>query len=222
MTVTIQWMERWFDTFNAEYFDARLPRPAFALSRARTRLGQMACKQGRVGRGVKRYDFRISITTYYDMTERQAQCVLLHEMIHYVIAYTGLRDSAPHGVVFRGMADALNRRYGWDIRVTTSARDWRLSPPSVQREQARSPRRRLVLALSMTDGKYFLSCVNPRYAHALSVRLRGLEEVRSQRWYTTTESYFDSFPDVRSLRGRRISHADFDRLCHVLTPVDKV
>jgi len=36
-------------------------------------------------------------------------------MIHYSIAYTGLKDTAPHGVVFRGMADAMNKKYGWDI-----------------------------------------------------------------------------------------------------------
>ena len=45
MIVTVEWMERWFETFNSSYFDAQLPLPVMALSRARTRLGQMAFKR---------------------------------------------------------------------------------------------------------------------------------------------------------------------------------
>ena len=45
MIVTVEWMERWFETFNISYFDAQLPLPVMALSRARTRLGQMAFKR---------------------------------------------------------------------------------------------------------------------------------------------------------------------------------
>lgn len=116
MIVTVEWMERWFETFNISYFDAQLPLPVMALSRARTRLGQMAFKRVSRWGKVRLYDFKISMTTYYDMTDRQAKSVLLHEMIHYVIAYTGLRDTSSHGVVFRGMMDNLNRKYGWDIR----------------------------------------------------------------------------------------------------------
>ncbi len=54
--------------------------------------------------------FKLSMSTYYDMTDKQAKSVLLHEMIHYIIGYTGLKDTASHGVVFRGMMDKLNRK----------------------------------------------------------------------------------------------------------------
>ncbi len=219
MIVTIAWMASHFDRYNAEFFDARLPHPEFALSRARTRLGQMSCKRAvRWGRA-HLYDFRIAMTTYYDMTERQAQNVLLHEMIHYVITYTGLKDTSAHGVVFRGMAANLNRKYGWNIQATTTTRGWKVSDAVREKRQAAVSRPVLVLAVCMTDGKYFLSRVNPRYARSLTSRLRASAEVSSYHWYTTEDTYFDSYPEVRSLRGRRISRSDFEGLAGILTPV---
>lgn len=219
MIVTVVWMAAHFDRFNAEYFDARLPRPEFVLSRARTRLGQMSCKRAvRWGR-VHLYDFRIAMTTYYDMTERQAQNVLLHEMIHYVITYTGLKDTSSHGVVFRGMADNLNRKYGWNIQTATSTRGWKVSGAVRERQQAAVRRPVLVLAVCMADGKHYLSRVNPSYASSITAQLRSASEVSSYRWYTTEDTFFDSYPEVRSLRGRRISRSDFERLAAILTPV---
>lgn len=75
----------------------------------------------------KLYDFKLSMSTYYDMTDKQAKSVLLHEMIHYIIGYTGLKDTSAHGVVFKGLMDKLNSQYGWDIRVSTSTKGWKVS-----------------------------------------------------------------------------------------------
>ena len=147
MIVTVEWMERWFETFNSSYFDAQLPLPVMALSRARTRLGQMAFKRASRWGKVRLYDFKISMTTYYDMTDRQAKSVLLHEMIHYAIAYTGLRDTSSHGVVFRGMMDNLNRKYGWDIRVMTSTKGWKVSEQVKAKQTLRGPQTYLMLAI---------------------------------------------------------------------------
>ena len=39
----------------------------------------------------KFYDFSISVSNYYKLTTEQIDDVLIHEMIHYSIAYTGLK-----------------------------------------------------------------------------------------------------------------------------------
>lgn len=216
MIVTTAWMEEWFERFNHEYFDGKLPLPLLALSRAKTRLGQMAFKNATRWGRTRRYDFKISMTTYYDMTDMQAKCVLLHEMIHYVIAYTGLRDTSSHGVVFRGMADNLNRKYGWDIRVMTSTKGWKLSDSAKAKRSSDKPQNYLMLAVEMVDGKHFLSRVNPSFARSINSKVSRLKEVKSYRWYTTQEPYFEDYPQVRSLRGRRISRSDFESLEKVL------
>ena len=213
-------MEEWFKRFDQEYFGGKLPLPELGLTRAKTRLGQLAFKRSSRWGRTKLYDFKLSMSTYYDMTDKQAKCVLLHEMIHYIIGYTGLKDTAPHGVVFRGMMDSLNRKYGWDIRVMTSTKGWKVSETVVARKKAAGPQTYLILAVELKDGKHFLSRVSPRFARSLERQLLTAKEVSSYGWYTTQESYFADFPQVRSLRGRRITKGDFEKLRNVLTPFD--
>lgn len=220
MIVTIDWMEEWFKRFNQEYFGGKLPLPELALTRAKTRLGQLAFKRASRWGRTKLYDFKLSMSTYYDMTEQQAKSVLLHEMIHYIIGYTGLKDTSPHGVVFRGMMGNLNRKYGWDIRVMTSTKGWKVSEQVAEKKKAKGPQTYLMLAIELKDGKFYLSRVNPGFARRIEKQLPMVRELRSHRWYTTQESYFEDYPQVRSLRGRRITKGDFEKLQNVLSPFE--
>lgn len=220
MIVTIDWMEEWFKRFDQEYFGGKLPLPELALTRAKTRLGQLAFKRASRWGRTKLYDFKLSMSTYYDMTEQQAKSVLLHEMIHYIIGYTGLKDTSPHGVVFRGMMDNLNRKDGWDIRVMTSTKGWKVSEQVAEKKKAKGPQTYLMLAIELKDGKFYLSRVNPGFARRIEKQLPMVRELRSHRWYTTQESYFEDYPQVRSLRGRRITKGDFEKLQNVLSPFE--
>ena len=220
MIVTVEWMEEWFRRFDHDYFGGKLPVPELGLTRAKTRLGQLAYKRATRWGRTKLYDFKLSMSTYDDMTDRQAKSVLLHEMIHYIIGFTGLKDTAPHGIVFRGMMDNLNRKYGWDIRVMTSTKDWKVSERVEERQKAKGPQTYLMLAIEMQDGKHYLSRVNPSFARRIESKLVLVRELRSHRWYTTQEPYFEDYPQVRSLRGRRISKSDFEKLRNVLTPFE--
>ena len=220
MIVTIDWMEEWFKRFDQEYFGGKLPLPELSLTRAKTRLGQLAFKRASRWGRTKLYDFKLSMSTYYDMTEQQAKSVLLHEMIHYIIGYTGLKDTSPHGVVFRGMMDNLNRKYGWDIRVMTSTKGWKVSERVAEKKKAKGPQTYLMLAIELKDGKFYLSRVNPGFARRIEKQLPMVRELRSHRWYTTQESYFEDYPQVCSLRGRRITKNDFEKLQNVLVPFE--
>ena len=220
MIVTVEWMEEWFRRFDHDYFGGKLPVPELGLTRAKTRLGQLAYKRATRWGRTKLYDFKLSMSTYYDMTDRQAKSVLLHEMIHYIIGFTGLKDTAPHGIVFRGMMDNLNRKYGWDIRVMTSIKGWKVSERVEERQKAKGPQTYLMLAIEMQDGKHYLSRVNPSFARRIESKLSLVRELRSHRWYTTQQSFFEDYPQVRSLRGRRITKSDFDKLRNVLPPFE--
>lgn len=148
-------------------------------------------------------DFKISISDYYIMTADQLEDVMVHEMIHYSIAYTGLRDTAPHGIIFRGMMDAINRRYGRHITVMTSTKGWqsRVEP---------KPSSYLVLGIVMSNGTYFLSSVNPSFAGKLELQIRRVREIAGHQWVRTSNDFFRTFPRVRSLRGRRVTKAEYD------------
>ena len=195
-------MRAWFDTFNRQYFNGELPLPRLALGNSRTRLGSMSCRRRRTLTGWRFSDFAIRLSTYYDCTERELQTVLLHEMIHYYIAYNGISDTSAHGPAFRTLMERLNSCHGWGIKVRTDTRRW---AAAVEQE----PQCRLVLALTMADGKHFLTVVNRRYRDAIECKVRRTRDIASHRWVETSDEYFSDFPAVRSLRARRVSCATF-------------
>lgn len=219
MVVTKQWMEEWFAVFNRDCFSSSLPQPQFRVSHARTRLGQMSCKRRPGLLRTTLTDVTIAVSDYYDMTDMQAKSVLLHEMIHYYIAFNNIRDTSPHGAVFRRMADDLNRRYGWQIHVRENTQGWKPRADAPVRRQRRSSEAFLVLALSTTEGLHFLSRVNPRYAQALERRIRQTAIIRSHGWYLSSDQFFASFPEVRSLRGRRVTAEELEQRCATMTPM---
>lgn len=196
--LTIDYLRQAFEHYNDLIFDGKLPVPKLKWSRAKTRLGQMACKRKMSWGRTKFYDFSISVSNYYKLTTEQIDDVLIHEMIHYTIAYTGLKDTSPHGIVFRGMMDKINRTF--DRHITISMRTRNLQPRIAQQTK-----NFLILAIEMKDGKYFLSSVNPSFARKLSLSLARMHEIAHYAWYQSQDEYFHNMPCVRSLRGKQVS-----------------
>ncbi len=207
-------MSVWFDRFNRDYFQKALPVPAFVLSKGRTQLGKFSCKYAVMHKRPK--ECKIALSTYYEMSERQAANVLLHEMIHYYIAYTGVKDTAPHGEVFCSIANVLNKKYGWKISVSTSTAGWKVAEGSKVRQKRVGVY--LILAAETSDGIYFLSVVTPSYARELDDSLKKSREIRHYAWYISQDSYFSDFPKVRSLRGRRVTAEVFQEKTSAAKP----
>lgn len=200
MQIDIIWLRENFQKLNKLYFDGVLPTPRFRIGRSRTRLGSLSYKKPEVA------SFTLSMSNYYDQTECQFLCVLLHEMIHLSIAASGLKDTSSHGVIFRGMMARLNRE-GWNISVTTPMR----GTPKAYTGSDTIIKNYLVLAIEMKDGKHFLSSVNPRFARKLNTQLKRISAISRFAWYTTNDRQFEDWPKVRSLRGRKVDEAAYKK-----------
>ncbi|WP_455074091.1 SprT-like domain-containing protein [Prevotella fusca] len=196
--LTVDYLRHAFEHYNALIFEGKLPVPKLKWSRAKTRLGQMACKRKISWGRTKFYDYTISVSNYYKLTTEEIDDVLIHEMIHYSIAYTGLKDTSAHGIVFRGMMDKINRTFGRHITISVRTRN-------LQPHMAQQPKDYLILALEMKDGKYYLSSVNPSAARKIATSLARTREIAHCAWYQSQDEYFHGMPRVRSLRGRRVS-----------------
>lgn len=107
-----------FDECNEKYFEGQLPIPMFDLLHSFRTCGYFNCdyEQGWFSRTL--YNFRISMTDYYDFTPKQFEDILVHEMIHYYLAYFGIDKSLSHGWEFKKMAKRLNQAYGLNITKT--------------------------------------------------------------------------------------------------------
>ncbi|WP_455540306.1 SprT-like domain-containing protein [Prevotella fusca] len=196
--LTVDYLRHAFEHYNALIFDGKLPVPKLKWSRAKTRLGQMACKRKISWGRTKFYDYTISVSNYYKLTTEEIDDVLIHEMIHYSIAYTGLKDTSAHGIVFRGMMDKINRTFGRHITISVRTRN-------LQPRMTQQPKGYLILALEMKNGKYYLSSVNPSAARKIATSLARTREIAHYAWYQSQDEYFHGMPCVRSLRGRRVS-----------------
>ena len=103
-----------FDTCNMEYFEGKLLFPQFDLLHSFRTCGYFQyTKGGRLDKTL--YDPTISMTDYYDFTEKQFKDIMCHEMIHYYLAYVGEDRDCHHGKKFKKMAEDLNRKYGLHV-----------------------------------------------------------------------------------------------------------
>lgn len=104
-----------FDTCNMNYFEGKLFFPQFGLLHSFRTCGYFQFSG--YGDG-SIYDPCISITDYYDFTEKQFVDIMCHEMIHYYLAYFGLDVKCRHGKAFKSMANELNTKYGLNVTPT--------------------------------------------------------------------------------------------------------
>lgn len=218
MTLTVDLLQQWFERFNRLYFKTTLPVPPFRLAKARTRLGYMKCVFVKTGPFSKpKRSHSIHISTYYDLSERGYQTVLLHEMIHYYISFHKLKDTSPHGVLFRKMMEQINS-CGWNITVTTNAEGFKASAT----EQPRRPKPCLLLVIRTSKGETFISAVSPGSALRLHGDIRRAQSViADEKWYVSADPRFDRFTRVRSMRGRRVrSDEELADFLSVMKPLD--
>lgn len=104
-----------FDECNMKYFEGKLLFPQFGLLHSYRTCGYFQCDYRQVLFSREFYNYRISITDYYDFTEQQFVDIMVHEMIHYYLLYFGLDRRCRHGKKFKEMAKRLNSQYGLHI-----------------------------------------------------------------------------------------------------------
>lgn len=205
MIPTIAYIEEAFDKYNKLCFQGTLTPPRFKLSRSRSQLGWMKFKWRRRLFKTVKYDFTIALSTCYDLTEDEADDVLIHEMIHYYIASKNMEDDAPHGALFHRFMNQINERYGRHITVSSRRRHVAAVQPKDEKGTTW-----LVLALEMTDGKRYLSTVSTSAAGRLNGQLDSIPHLHRHAWYMSSNHFFGTLPRVRSLRAVRVTEEEYE------------
>lgn len=121
--------------FNALCFGGKLPVVPLKVSHARTFLGKLVMRRKR-GFFLSRTEYQLRISDFYDLPQQEFEDTVLHEMIHLHIAVNRLKDTSPHGPVFRRIMEAFNQRYGRHVTVSRRMKDGPLKParPGTQSE----------------------------------------------------------------------------------------
>lgn len=138
MTPDLEYIQKAFDRYNALCFRGELPGIRLELSRARTYLGRYEEKRPQVRFLGRRFSLPaaepqrlIRISAAFDLTPEQQDDVIIHEMIHYYLAWKDLADRVPHGPHFRQLMEAINSRFGRHIVVR-----YKMGAPAVGQQVA--------------------------------------------------------------------------------------
>jgi len=112
MKINGLWILTAFVEYNYLYFNNELPTPEFGIMHGCRTLGYFSVQRDApIGLTEK-----IEISDFYDYTEEEFRDVLVHEMVHYYLYYTGEDTRIRHGKAFKRMATWLNNEY--DLNIT--------------------------------------------------------------------------------------------------------
>ncbi len=113
MEITIGILVQKFREYNQLYFNNELPQPRFGLLKSYRTCGYFSCKKITGKRRLQGQ--RLDISVYYDWDEDELKSVIVHEMIHYYLAYKHIDNEVTHGEAFDEMAKHYNEKYGLKV-----------------------------------------------------------------------------------------------------------
>ena len=126
MEITIEMIWQKFREYNCLYFNRELPMPLVQLLKSYRLCGQFSCRKI-IGRRRVRGQL-LEISCYYDWEEDALRDVIVHEMIHYYLAYKHIDNYLTHGEEFLKMAEELNSKYGLNVTVKIDTSKFKRAP----------------------------------------------------------------------------------------------
>lgn len=197
-----------FDRFNVLCFGGALPTVPIILTKAGTFLGKMEYKARRNFFGIitSYYDFRLKISTGFDLTQEELEDVVIHEMIHYYIAYRKLRDTSAHGETFRRIMETINQKYGRHITVRHRGEP----KQNLVREGSNQYRKHFLCVSTFRDGGKGVTVCASTKIFELYRLLPKYYEVAKMEWYGSIDPFFNRFPRANTPKIYKITAQELD------------
>lgn len=187
MKASIQFLTDRFEKYNRMIFKNPLPKPEMHITSARSFLGQFKLERSGI---LKRNEtYHLTLSDRYDLPQEVLEDTIIHEMIHFQIYYSRLRDTSSHGKIFRSMMNEINNRFGRHITVSHRC----------TQEQLDSDKRTthsIVCLCTMTDGRRLFCKVSQSKVFEIHRAFSDWDKVASQEWYWVFGSYFNRFRRV--------------------------
>lgn len=229
MIATVSFAKESFAKFNELCFGGELPEVPIVLSRARSFLGRMEFRavKGMFG-GIRGYqDFRMRISASFDLSAEEIEDVVLHEMIHYYIAFRNIKDTSAHGKVFRQMMSDINSKYGRKISIRHIVRNTSLpdggqdrnaecradsediaggAVPSGRNRQ----KERYLCVTTLRDGRRGITVCATTRIFELYRKLPRYYRLSAMEWWLSDDPYFSRFPRSSTPKIYRITQEEID------------
>lgn len=198
MIASVPFIQKTFDRFNALCFEGVLPAVPVVLTKAGSFLGKMECRSRR--------DFRLKFSTGFDLSQEELEDVVIHEMIHYYIAFRRLRDTSVHGETFRSIMDTINRKYGRHISVRYHSRPGQ----NLVRRRGDVIRKHCICVSTFPDGSRGVTVCASNRISDMKRWLPKYFRITGMEWHISMDPFFNRFPRAHTPKIYRISAGDLE------------
>lgn len=198
MVGTLKFLRDTFNRFNREIFGNGLPVPTFKVTNARTFLGKFQHKKYPYSKGILN-EFIITLSNAFDVPQDVLEDTIIHEMIHYEIAFNKVKDNSAHGDVFLNRMDEINSKYGRHLSVSHKIEE--TGGVCLKPKAQRSPEC-MVAVLEMKTGETYFKVIplTINSFHSFCDKIDRAESVKSVSFYGTFNEYFLKYPRSTSLK----------------------
>ena len=197
MKPTLEFLRERFAHFNSLIFAGRLPEVPVTLCSVTSFVAQYRCTGGR---------HLLRFSTAFDLPERELEDTVIHEMIHYFIAYNGLHDRSAHGPLFKALMQSINETHGRNITISRRTGSGEMA----EARMAASKKWHVVAILRFRGGDLGVK-VLPRVIPKIidyHKSVSAAANISRVDLYLHNDPFFNRFP---TSTGRR---------CHTITPED--
>lgn len=206
MTPTIETIRELFEKFNNQMFAGRLPLPLISLCSVSSFVGQYKSKTRTAADGSRHtYDHLLRFSTAFNLSDRELEDTVIHEMIHYFIAYNGLHDRTAHGPLFKAMMNSINEHHGRNISISH-----RTSREAITSAKTATKKWHVVAILYFTTGETGVK-VLPRVIPKIIEYYRGLTaapNIARVDLYLHNDPFFNRFPTSTGRHCHTISREE--------------
>jgi hypothetical protein len=123
---------------NEKYFDNSLPTPWFETVNSISVIGKFEYHKNKRNSKKPIRDQVIKMSDCFDYPEKDFIETMVHEMIHYYIAWNRIKVIRSHGRVFMRMANEMKEKYGLNVTKKIGASSFKLTenaPKLVKRKR---------------------------------------------------------------------------------------
>lgn len=205
MYFTLPFIGDSFQRFNKLVFEGKLPTPCFMLSRARTFVGKFEARGKRDWMGRTHWNYVLRFSTAFDLPQEELEDTILHEMIHFSLRISNMRDVSPHGPKFRTMMEIINERFNRHITVSHDSKG--KGSPVLRRASWH-----IVGVVSFRDGRKGIK-VLPRIEQRVlewNRRVLTSSTVTSTKYYLALHELFQRYPNSTAMKVGIVDEAELN------------
>lgn len=204
-----------FERYNLLCFGGKLPPVRMEIANSVKRLGVFRFPRRRsILHPSDPSQCSIWISGRYDFPDEDILTdIVIHEMIHYYIWLSRIRDDGPHGRQFRNIMAAINSKYGRNISVRAP----RMADSIIE---CKSGDLFSVCVTEWKDGEQLVTVSALTRVYEIDRLFRDSPRVVSLQWYQSNDPWFGGLPRVRTARAFRVNLAELAKHLVNALPLD--